>query len=512
MPVNEANSVRKMIERHSEGILQATSEGMKVAALEEAYTSLVRDLVKFNEDDGWMPLFGNTAAVVKGLSLDDLFCVVPHLEKQTKVLGDLLGRGLRLKNNHVFGRGFRFERADGQPLQPRFQAIISDPKNADAIFSPTAMKALNRIVFTAGNLVVKYDKKKRKFQRLAIDTDIKNWITEDDDPTELKYLLREWEVRDDLSTLDTKTKREWIPVSTYDATNPAYPKSIKVGNENVPVNKDAVIIFKAFNRDNGETFGVPDAFAAAAPAAVYADYMKSGAKLFHALAAISFVVKAKTQAAAKSAGAKLQNGRVAQAAITGPDTEITSLPRANSVSLYDGRPLVARVASALDVSTTGITSDPGLGGSYASENALSGPEQMSALSRQEDFTHFFAEVFRVIGAKEIVLNWNRIDPDPLHRGLQSLGIARTLGGISQAEFRARALELLDIEAIGTGLPEPDEFTGSKYASLKDSLLSDDNANDPASTDPIASQGNSGAVGSLDDDNSARNDDNASGTA
>lgn len=505
------SGVRKSIVVYEEKLREVAGDALEVEVLREAYGAIVRDLLTFDEDRNWLPLLGGDASSAKGLTLADLKEVVPYLEKQTKILGDLLGRGLRLKNNHVFGRGFRMERKDGTDLQPRFQAIIDNPANQEALFSPTAMKMLNRIIFTSGNLLVMYDKKKKKFTRLSVDSSVENWLAEDDSPSQVKYILRTWEVRDDLTKQETTTKREWVPTSTYAASNPTYPATIKVGNKDVKVNKDAVVIFKAFNRDNGETWGVPDSFAAAAPAAVYADYMRSGAMLQHALAAISFVVKAKTVTAAKSAGAKLQNGRVAQAAITGPETEIQSMPRAGSVNLYEGRPLVARVASALDVSTTGITSDPGTGGSYASESALTAPEQMSALSRQEDFSDFFAEVFRVMGSADMVVNWNRLDSDPTHRIVQSMAILRQYGAINQQEMRDRGLELLDIDASTTELPQPDEFTGSKVSTLvADSIMGDLNYGN--SEDPMPRQGNSGVVGSLDGDNSARDDDDDAGTA
>lgn len=501
---------------------EAVGEGYEVQVLRESYANLVRDLLAF-EDQDWLPISGVSPTEQKGFCLADFQPgsgngdgLVRHLEKQTKTLGDLLGRGLRLKNNHVFGKGYRFEKADGK-IAPRFQAIIDDPVNQAAIFAPTAVKRLNRIVFTSGNLLVRYDRKTKKFSRLSIDVNIENFLSDDRDPAKLKYLLVKWTERNDLTTAGgakVETKYEWVPTSTYDATKPAYPKTIGYQNKRIPVNTDSVIIFKPFNNDEGETWGVPDAFAASAPAAVYARYMRSGAMLQEALAAISFVVKARTQAAAQSAGAKLQKGRVAQAAITGPETEIQSMPRAGSIDLYEGRPLVARVASALDVSTTGLTADPGPGGSYASENALSQPELMSALSRQEDFSDFFAEVFRVIGDPGIRINYARLDSDPIHRQMQSLGLARTLGGINQEEFRLRALEVLDIEPTTTDLPKPDVWTGSNAATLEKWLkksLNDDPDPDTSAGDPVASQGNSGAVGSLDDSggNSARNDDAAS---
>ena len=512
MSTSSARRVLALRETADRRMSTAASEAMQIGVLQESMNAIVNDLLRF-EDEGWVKISGSIDENTKGLTLSSLKELVPYAERQTKMLGDLLGRGLRLKNNHVFGRGFAYERTDGSTkIQPRFQAIIDDPVNQAAIFSPTALQTLNRILFTAGNIIVRYDRDDKRFHVLAIDQNVANYISDDRDPSKLKYILHQWESRDDLTTMETTTHQEWVPTSTYMATNPQLPATIKTGEKFIKVAKRSVVIVHRVNRDNGDVWGVPDCFAAIAPAVVYADYIKSGAKLQHALAAIAFVVKAKTQTAAKAAGAKLQNGRVGQAAVTGPETEIQSMPRAGSVNLYDGRPLAARVASALDVSTTGITSDPGTGGSYASENALSAPEQMSALSRQEDFTNFFAEVFRVIRAEDVVINFARLDTDPIHRSMQSLGLARTLGGINQREYRARSLELLDVKAMSNDLPEPDAFTGSKESTLTANLLDDPDPDERGSDNPIASQGNSGAVGSLDDDNSARDADRDAGTA
>lgn len=511
-----SNKMLQTYEAAQQKISDATDGGYEIEALRESFNGIVRDLLAF-EDQGWTNLTDFNNEDAKGLSLNDVQQVTLYMERQTKILGDLLGRGLRLKNNHVFGRGFTYEREGG--VQPRFQAIIDDPHNWNEVFSPTACKAMNRILFTSGNLLVMYDRTDRQFHKLAIDINVENVIMDKKYPGKIKYYLRTWKVEDTLNGKETVTEREFVPTSSYDATNPTYPKTIKVGNERVKVNPNAVIIDARLNRDNGEIWGVPDAFAAAAPAVVYAGYIKDAAMMQHALAAISFVVKAKTQAAAKTAGAKIQQGRVGQAAITGPETEISALPRAGTVNMYEGRPLVARVASALDVSVTGITSDTGTGGSYASENALSAPEQMSALSRQEDFVNLFAEMFRVMGAKDTNINFNRLDVDPVHRQMQSLGLARTLGGINQQEMRNRSLELLDIKPTTDELPEPDEFTGSKYSTLAEQIDKEITAADKAAAakaaqgNPNPSQGNSGAVGSLDQNgNDARNSDNAAGNA
>lgn len=506
-----ANRIRARRDDLSERMREISGEGYEIEALRESFAGVVQDLLKF-EDENWLNLFGGIDESQKGFTLEDAKKTTKYLEKQTKILGDLLGRGLRLKNNHAFGRGFTFDPKPGKDkIAPRHLAIMNSPDNREAVFSPSAMKELNRIFYTSGNLILMYEYREKLFSRLSLDLNIENAISYDNDPTKIKYYLRTWTTRNDLSQANPKpvTKREFVPTAAYAATKPTRTRSINVGGELVPVNWNAVIIDKRINRDNGETWGVPDAFAAAAPAHVYATAMKDGAMLQHALAAISFVVKAKTEAAARRAGAQLKTNVVGRAAITGPETEISSMPRAGSINLYESRPLVARVAAALDVSTTGLTADPGPGGSYASENALSAPEQMAALSRQEDFASLFEEIFRVIGA-DAVLNFKRLDIDPIHRQAQTLVLFRNTGALNQQEVRNRALELTDIEPTTTDLPEPDEFTGSKYSTLSDQINAEierdeQNAAQAARDATLAGQGSRTGVGSLDDDNSARDE-------
>jgi hypothetical protein len=199
----------------------------------------------------------------------------------------------------------------------------------------------------------------------------------------------------------------------------------------------------------------------------------------------------------------MATNRVAGVAITGPDTEISQIPRANAVDMYTGRPLQANVAAALDVSVTALTSDVGKSGSNAAESTLSLPETLAALSRQEDFNNFFRKVFSAIGVPGGFIDFKKIAVDPVHRQAQSASLLFMTGAISQQEYREIALELMDIVGDPTTLPEANEFTGAKqYENLNDAI----NAGD---SDPNARQGNSGAVGSITDDNELRSTDDTS---
>lgn len=507
----QVERIKSIQHRYDEAMIDIAGPAAENEVIREAFQNVVRAVLSA-EDEGWLPLNKLGYENQKGICLSDAKEITQFLEEQTKKMGGLLGRGLRLKNNHIFGRGYKYELQDGGKIQPRFQAIIDDPDNQAAVFSQGGVKSLNRILYTSGNLFLIYDTSTKQFDKLAIDLHIDNYISYSENNAKIKYVLRSYMVQDDLNGSQPKKVSEWVPTVNYRdrlrRDRKPLPKTIKnQSGESIKVSQTAVIIEKRVNNDNGDVWGIADAFSAAPWAVLYSNYLRDGAKLQNALAAISFVVKAKTQAAAKAAGAKIQNARVGQAAITGPETEIASMPRAGAIDLYEGRPIAAMVAANLDVSTTGLTSDPGPGGSYASENALSQPEQLAALSRQEDFVDIFDQIFRAMGATGIRIRFDHLEPDPTHRALQSLGLAYTLGGINQDELRNRVVELLDIIPTTDQLPEPNEFTGSKISSL-----TDDGGDDNASAVP--SQGNSGAVGALDDDgnNDARNSDLDAGTA
>lgn len=506
--------VRAVKLRYDEAMSDLLGEGGELNVLREAFSSVVQAVMSA-EDEGWTRLAGVNEEA-KGISLSEIKKLTPWLESEVKKSGGLLGRALRLKTNHIVGRGFQLEATSDAKVAPRHQAIIDDPDNQSAVFSQSAIKDLNRILFTSGNLFIVYDEQEKLFTPLAIDLNIVNSLSYPDDPSKLKYILRTYTDQNDLSGKEPKVVEEWVPTVNYRdrlrRQKIKLPESLPSGSPGkgrLPVNQSAVIIEKRINNDNGDVWGLPDSFSAAPWAVVYSNYLRDGAKLQSALAAIAFVVKAKTQAAAKAANAQIQNARVGQAAITGPETEINSMPRAGAIDLYEGRPLVAMVAANLDVSTTGITSDPGPGGSYASENALSAPEQMAALSRQEDFRDIFSQIFRAMGASNMTINFARLDTDPIHRVISSAVLARVNGGINQLEFRNTMIELLDIVATSTELPKPDEWTGSKQSTLEVIDVVDGDSGSGG----VPGQGQSGSIpGGLDDGNDARDSDRDAGTA
>lgn len=472
--------------------------------LRESYRGTAQAIMSFDEE-GWRPA-GSVYDNGRGFSLESIKQITTHARE---VVQDnaLLTRGLRLKNNHVFGRGFEFEygtatvNKDGT-LRGGIEKIINDPANQEVVFSNTAAKRNNKTLFESGNFFLVFDKRKKQFARMLIDN-IGNSITYDDDITRVKYYLRQYTKVNSFGGAMV-VRQEWIPLYSYDSTNPKHPKSINLPEGgSAPVRVDLVIIEHKANITDGQLWGKPDCLAAIPWAWAAGEFLRDGSKLFKAISTIAYHVKNRSEVAQKSIGAKLRTGRTGGIVQTGPDSEITQMPRYGNIDLYGARPIQAMAATALDVSVASLTSDVARGGGYASEQTLNLPEQLAALSRQEDWTVFYKQVFACIGLPDATINFKKLSHDTPYRMQQQYALAFETGGLKHEEYRELTLELNDVVGNPTDLPEPNEFTGSKASTLA-KYLDLDKATAPASSS-IPSQGNSG-VGSMTDNNQARNDD------
>ena len=482
---------RARIDNDPEAIFQAA---------EALSSNIIHAVMQFEEDQGWNVLGGITPSEeVKGIAYNQLVNVIKKSEEMTKT-NALMGHALRVKTNHFSGRGFTFDiKPAGSKgnVAPRFQKMIDDTENQRVIFSTTAMKNLNRILWNTGNLFALWNEKEKEFTLLSVDGSLDgDFIAYDDNPSRIKYYKRSYSIQNDLDA-NGKPRRveEWIPVLEHkEKVGPKLPKTIKVGGQDdQKVSQDSVIIDLRVNKDEDDAWGVPDCFSAIPWAWASAEYIKDGSKLLKAYAAIAYQIKTKTEAGKKAAGAAIATGKIGGSAVTGVDTEISQVNKASAVDLYTGRPIQAMFASAVDLSVTSVTNDTGKGGAYGSEQVLTTPELMAALSRQEELGGFYARCFRAMGI-EASVKFSQLQSDPSHRVSQGLTLGYTSGAFSQLEYRTKMLALYDVEGNPEELPEPNAFTGSKVSTLTDDAVDDVNSG----------QGKSGAVGALaDGDNELR---------
>lgn len=99
-----------------------------------------------------------------------------------------------------------------------------------------------------------------------------------------------------------------------------------------------------------------------------------------------------------------------------------------------------------------------------------------------------------MGASNIEVNWPKIEVEPSQRFMQALALARETNAIWDDEYRAAVIETLDIPRLHDGPPV------------------DDNPYEPDMGSAIPSQGNSGAVGSMQDNANDLRDGDSNPTA
>ena len=402
--------------------------------LSESYSALARATLDFDEK-GWAPLNQYTDT---GMDLADVKVVSRNARRQT-ASNPILKRGSTLRASYVFGRGFKMSQA-GSPLAPRFQKIIEDPINQQVLFSEAACKKNERALFTDGNFFVRYDKRNRRFSRVPLD-EIAGWATDPDDPEIIRYYLREYQVRepvtDPYNTYLAETRKVWYPLD--------YVANPVARINDIPVDRNFVMIDSKSNDETGSLWGLPDALPALPWSWAYSEYLKDGSKMLKALSRIAWQVKSKTTKGGTNISSKLvSNKEVAATAVTGSDIDISAMPRNNSVDLATGEPLAAMAATAMEVSTNAILAEGGNDSQILDQSTLN-----AAYARQGNWQDFFLRVLRVLGVPDAGVTFNNIIVDPAYRTIQSLGQA-WMTGLFDAEIMQDAMaEQLGIEAPGT---------------------------------------------------------------
>ncbi len=461
----------------AEMALELSKKNTDILNLQESVSDLAMrlDAIGWEPQQAWSNDNGMTLDALKRTSetLTDMVATAP-----------LLKRAAELRHGYVFGQGMTFEN-----VAPRHQATMDEPYNKAALFSMPAREELMKTRLTDGNLFVLRGKgSKPQFYRIPLN-EITAVMTDPQSSERVWALQRTWTEFNGSNTKG-ETKKRWYYTSTFSGTRKA-----KIGE--VLVDSKFDMIFMAFNRQVGFTFGVPDGYPAITWAIAYAEYLKNNSKLVKAYSQIAWKASTKTSGGGQNVAAQISSPGTAGTATMGPQTDITPMPRAGSdVSFENGRPLASMVAAALGVSVVALTADPGAAGSsYGSAQTLDTPTIIVMSTIQEGWKAFYEEIFRSLSAtgKPISVKFPQIENDPIYRQLQSLGLAYAQGGLTQKEFREAVVALLSIQNPEEGLPKPDNFNNAH-------LTPDEAAKQAAALkvqsggDPTARQGNSGATG------------------
>jgi len=262
-----------------------------------------------------------------------------------------------------------------------------------------------------------------------------------DDPTEVWAVRRSWSPDGIAEVPETARTRgdlnhEWIWMNRFIELR---PRSINYNGANEAVAQNKVLFMEQVNRLDGWTWGLPDAIAAMAWADQHRKGVLNGLKMQEALATLAFKLKGQSAASTNAAAAKVSTSTAkggTAAMVEGMD--VAALATAGSGYDFDSlRPVLALVASAIDVSVVALSSDPGAAGSsYGSAQTLDAPTRLRMMARRLIHIEFELEILKWLGAPNARAYFDPMaDGAELYRELQALLLPYLQGLYSPQEQR-----------------------------------------------------------------------------
>jgi len=433
-------------------IQELSAKADRVEYMEEALADMA---AKLGDMSGWEQVGFNDEGL---LTLDELKQMSKQLQDMV-AQSPLMKRGAQLRYGYVFGQGMNILNLDGKP---RVKKFVDLPAVRRSLLSTTGQESLNTTRFTDGNIFVLRSTKNDKVIRVPLKQ-VTGVVTDPDDAETIWYIKRSWTT---FSGTTKKDNEKWYRVNGYEPAKE--PTSITDnGGKSVPVDKAYIMHVHRANRLTGQTWGLPDGYAAMKWLLAYTEYLQNNSTLVAAYAKIAYKVSTNTKTGGQIVGAQVAQAGAGGIASMGLDANLTAVPATGStVSFQNGRPLAAMVAAALGVSVVALLSDPGAAGSsYGSAQTLDTPTLKVMIGLQNNWKEFFEDILLAVqGGSEtpIAIDFPSIDNDPVYRALASLQAGFQTGALFQSEYRAAFLKISDVDPIEAidKLPKPTAFTPS----------------------------------------------------
>ena len=367
------------------------------------------------EDQGWRRL---------GVEQEQTFTRAGLLTIHTACLAayvrnPLIGRGLRIRGNYVWGRGVEISARevtaeDDTGVNDLIQALLDSPEYKRVLGSAQAREERETDLGIRGEffLLAVHDETARTVRpRLVPAAQVVDYITNPDDSTDVwLYKRQSTTLRTDLRFIgpggavaapQRVVRTEWHPTLAY---RPELRDRVQlIGTD--PVRWDQPILHCAVNSATDAPWGIPRAYAAIDWARAYADYLGAWAGLMKSLARYAFKATAPAKHAPKVSRA-LRNGQSTDP-ITGDPTDpvgatavmadtATMAPMHSSGATIDagsGKPLAGMAAAALDVPITMLLADPGVTGARATAETLDRPLELSTGSAQQQWVDWLKALY-----------------------------------------------------------------------------------------------------------------------
>jgi hypothetical protein len=478
-------------------------ENLDLQALNEKFSRLEDENIELSEalnnvsmmldNAGWNKIHDIQSA---GMSLYDLNRAAEQL-RELAIGNPLLKRGYKLRSSYIWSRGFNLPK-----LTPQVKNRITSPVNERCMFSPISHEELELSAYTDGNVFVLGRESDQQLMRVPL-AEISGVMTDPDNNEVIWALRRTWTRQ--FAGSGTAVVSKWYYTDTYPANQPK-ARNLKTENGTEEVDLGYTMFHQAFNSQVGWTFGVPDALSVIAWARLYREYLENGAIMTKALAQFAYKVSTKSRAGVNNAAAKIavadgQKNRIGATAAMGSDVDLTPVSKGSGYDFEAGKSLAAMIASGLEVSIVALLADPSSSGSYGTAQTLDTPTMKAMQARQNVWSLFYKRILRFLGApKTIDVTWPSIEVEPTHRMVQALAMAWESGILNKEEYRAAIVDILDVVETSPNAPSGVMLpNNTQYAATKSNDANPDGGVVPA-------QGVSGKVGSVTDNNSARNAD------
>ncbi|KZE41351.1 hypothetical protein [Microbacterium sp. T32] len=395
----------------SEAIAEAsalgTEEGARaVAVLTESYDRMRSILAR--EDKGWVRLYDRGADSQFGLRLQDLKDWGRKLEESVPG-APWIGRGFRVRANFILKDGIQHGGipAGGSQGVPDIQKYVDDPQNQENYFGPAARRKREHNLYTQGIAFWILDERTKKIEAIPL-RQITSELMHPDGIGVVWAYLREW-THVNLETGESFPLKMWY-FTDLAKDNRSLTVTSADKSEKIPVAQTHVIFAQHANPVGGLAYGTPDALAAWIWNGIARDAYMDGRSVTEALTRFALKATAKNKPAADNVAMQYATAHTAGGmAVVGGANDIQVLQGAQKGYEFNSlRPLLAVIATALDIPTTVLTSDTG-DDSYASISSLDLPTRLAMQARRDEHIAFEKRVLAALGAPNATVSFVPFD-------------------------------------------------------------------------------------------------------
>lgn len=356
-------------------------------ALIESYgTGAVGRLELALEDIGWQRLVAYAHTEFSRTGLERIAVLSRLMWRKNP----LIKRAVNVRTYFTWALGVDVTAVDDL-LNDVVRTFWDDPGNQQAAFSGDAAEVLDRTLATDGNVVFVLPTSTvtgRVQVRTIPWTELQEPVRNPDDRLNIRYWLRRYHTPDGKVIEQYHPDIDWRPVGVL-------PPQLN----GRPIVWDQPVMVCTVDRLHGETWGVPEVYAALDWARAYKEFLEDWASYVRALAEFAWVHQTGSKKAATAAQATHRTGRLdtrtgeqAPAGATAVGTDVAGLKPVNHsgahVDADSGRQLAIMVGAAMDIPYALLTGDADTS-NLATAKALDRPFELALRSRQRMWAGWF---------------------------------------------------------------------------------------------------------------------------